>query len=133
MIVTQHPVLVAQPVVQMANAQGQAQWSSNMMDCFQDTEICICGLFCLPLLQCKVASDFGECFCVPMLPGALMALRTGIRERHHIEGTVCDDFVSLWCCNHCTTCQMARELRHQKNRGTSVTMVTTTQPVAVIH
>ncbi|KAJ6663899.1 hypothetical protein lerEdw1_009980 [Lerista edwardsae] len=44
-----------------------------------------CGLICPCLLACKVALEFGECCCVPCLPGALVAMRTGLREQLRIQ------------------------------------------------
>lgn len=35
--------------------------------------------------MCKVAAQYGECFCVPFLPGALVAMRTGLREQLRIK------------------------------------------------
>nr|XP_032833193.1 cornifelin-like [Petromyzon marinus] len=64
-------------------------------------------------LNCRMAKDFGECFCLPILPGSSMALRTAIRERYHIQGSICDDCVMLTFCFCCATCQMAREIKHQ--------------------
>uniref|UniRef100_A0A8C3FEW8 PLAC8-like protein 1 n=3 Tax=Emydidae TaxID=8476 RepID=A0A8C3FEW8_CHRPI len=53
------------------------------------------------------------CF-LPCLPGTLLALRTGVRERYHIEGSICDDWLVMACCGPCGLCQLSRELSHRK-------------------
>ncbi|KAM8869660.1 LOW QUALITY PROTEIN: cornifelin homolog [Spinachia spinachia] len=88
--------------------------SSNMCDCCDDCGICLCATFIPCILGCKVAQDNGDSCCVSFLPGAMFALRTSIRGRYHIEGSVCDDWVIMACLPLCGLCQMARE---QKRRG----------------
>ncbi|XP_042296053.1 cornifelin-like [Sceloporus undulatus] len=86
-------------------------WKSGLLDCNADKTICACGA-CVPcILACKVAVDYGECCCVPFLPGALIAMRTGLREQLRIQGCVCCDWVAFCCCCPCALCQMARELK----------------------
>ncbi|XP_077312735.1 cornifelin homolog A-like [Lithobates pipiens] len=106
-----HPVTM-QP--QAMQAYATSQWSSDIMNCCEDMGICLCGTFVPCILACRIASDFGECCCLPMLMGTLLALRTGIRERYHIPGSICDDWVRLVCCGPCAICQMARELKARK-------------------
>ncbi|KAM3921246.1 cornifelin homolog A-like [Leptodactylus fuscus] len=93
-----------------------SQWSSDVMDCCQDMGICLCGTFFPLCLACRVASDFGECCCLPVVGGAMLAIRTGLRERHHIPGSVCSDCVCLTFCGPCSLCQMAREQKARKGQ-----------------
>ncbi|PIO11793.1 hypothetical protein AB205_0047710, partial [Aquarana catesbeiana] len=102
----------------------------------------LCGTFVPCILACKIASDYGECCCLPILGGATLAMRTGIRERYHIpvrvrlsirhkvissvftikifssvfflQGSICNDWVRLVFCGPCALCQMARELKARK-------------------
>ncbi|XP_063293262.1 cornifelin homolog [Pelobates fuscus] len=106
-------VVVFQPQSTHGYTAG-SQWSSNVCDCCDDIGICLCGT-CFPCcLACKVASDFGECCCLPCLSGTVLAMRTGIRERYRIPGTICNDCVSLTFCGQCALCQMARELKARR-------------------
>ncbi|CAI9580417.1 unnamed protein product [Staurois parvus] len=91
-----------------------SQWSTNVMDCFEDMGICLCGTFVPCILACRVATDYGECCCLPLVFGTTLAMRTGIRERYHIPGTICNDWVCVTFCGQCTLCQMARELKARK-------------------
>ncbi|XP_052434303.1 cornifelin homolog [Carassius gibelio] len=91
-----------------------SHWSSDVCDCCDDCGICLCGAFIPCILGCKVAQDNGDSCCLPFLPGAMIALRTSIRDRYRINGSVCDDWVFMTCCPSCGLCQMARE---QKARG----------------
>ncbi|XP_073425975.1 cornifelin homolog B-like [Dendrobates tinctorius] len=111
-----YPVTVQPQVVQVYthSTPFASRWSSDVMECCKDIGVCLCGTFCPLILACKVASDFGECCCLPMVGGTMLALRTGIRERYHIPGTICNDCVCLTCCAPCTLCQMARELKARK-------------------
>lgn len=45
----------------------------------------LCGTFAPLCLACRISDDFGECCCAPYLPGGLHSLRTGMRERYHIQ------------------------------------------------
>ncbi|KAL7981019.1 hypothetical protein Chor_005253 [Crotalus horridus] len=60
-------------------------WKSDLTDCCADKQICICGTFAPCVLACQVAAGLGECCCLPCLPGALVALRTGLREQLRIK------------------------------------------------
>lgn len=89
-------------------------WSTGPCDCCDDCGICACLLqtkisFCRPLgqssnksvsssglcgafvpcvLACRVAQDSGENCCLPCLPGALIALRTSMRNKYNISVSV---------------------------------------------
>lgn len=45
----------------------------------------LCGAFIPCILACKVAQDHGESCCLPFLPGAMLALRTSIRNKYSIN------------------------------------------------
>ncbi|KAM4651456.1 cornifelin homolog [Discoglossus pictus] len=109
-----YPITSQPQMVQAYTTSSSNQWNSEVMDCCEDVGICLCGTFVPCILACRVASDFGECCCLPCLGGAILAMRTGIRERHHIPGSICNDCVCLTFCGPCTLCQMARELKIRK-------------------
>ncbi|XP_024078727.1 cornifelin homolog A-like, partial [Terrapene carolina triunguis] len=101
--------------VQTSYSYGNTNaWSSGMCDCFADMGVCLCGTFVPCILACQVSQDFGESCFLPCLPGTLLALRTGVRERYHIEGSICDDWLVMACCGPCGLCQLSRELSHRK-------------------
>ncbi|NP_001314834.1 plac8 onzin related protein 6 [Danio rerio] len=95
------------------------QWSSGVCDCCEDMSICCCGFWCAYCLMCKTSEDFGECLCLPLLEicfgGMLhpitLAMRSSMRERYHIRGSIQDDCCAATCCPVCVWCQMARELK----------------------
>ncbi|XP_058504133.1 cornifelin homolog [Solea solea] len=108
----QSNVISSQPqvaVTQFTVSPGRSEWNSNVCDCCDDCGICLCATFIPCILGCKVAQDNGDSCCVPCLPGAMIALRTSIRSRYQIEGSVCDDWVVMACLPLCGLCQMARE------------------------
>ncbi|XP_053308532.1 cornifelin homolog B-like [Spea bombifrons] len=100
-----------QPTEVKGFTPSSSQWSSDVMDCCEDTSICLCGGFVPCILACRIAKDYGECCCLPCLFGTTVAMRTGMRERYHIPGSICNDCVCLTFCSPCTLCQMARELK----------------------
>uniref|UniRef100_A0A8C4SGS2 Plac8 onzin related protein 2 n=1 Tax=Erpetoichthys calabaricus TaxID=27687 RepID=A0A8C4SGS2_ERPCA len=78
-----------------------------------------CAFWCFPCFMCKTASEFGECLCLPLLDYSgihpiSLSIRSTMRERFHIQGSICGDCCVVVCCNTCSWCQMARELKHQK-------------------
>ncbi|XP_066133950.1 PLAC8-like protein 1 [Saccopteryx bilineata] len=115
---TPAPAVVKQPV---PGARGRTtittivqtggHWSTGLFSVCRDRRICFCGLFCPMCLECDVARHYGECFCWPLLPGSTFALRVGIRERHKIWGTLCEDWLAVHCCWPFSICQLARELK----------------------
>lgn len=91
--------------------EGLNRWSSDLFGCLDDIEVCLCGTFCPCIHCCMLADTMGECFCVPYLPGARAAMRTSLRHRYNIQGTIASDAIVSWCCLQCALCQMARELK----------------------
>ncbi|XP_029932170.1 cornifelin homolog A-like [Myripristis murdjan] len=118
----QAPVVSVQPTAYRP-AAGSEMWSSSLFSCCDDMGICCFGMWCPHCLACQVSSDAGECLCLPMLdgltggmiPAATMALRSTLRERYHIRGSVFGDCCIATYCNICAWCQMARELKYQRN------------------
>ncbi|XP_068097611.1 cornifelin homolog isoform X2 [Hyperolius riggenbachi] len=109
-----YPVSNQPQMVQLMTTSSPGKWTSEWTDCFEDIGICLCGTFLPVCLACKVASDFGECCCLPVLGGTMLAMRTGMRERHRIPGTICNDCVCMTFCTQCTLCQLAREVKARK-------------------
>ncbi|XP_056619426.1 cornifelin homolog [Triplophysa dalaica] len=113
----QTEIITSQPQVTVTSftvSSGSTDWSSGVCDCCDDCGICLCGTFIPCALGCKVAQDHDETCCLPFLPGAMVALRTSIRDKYQINGTLCDDWLIMSCLGPCGLCQMARE---QKMRG----------------
>ncbi|XP_069559838.1 cornifelin homolog [Brachyistius frenatus] len=113
----QSNVINSQPQISVSQytvSSELSDWNSNVCACCDDFSICLCATFVPCILGCKVAQDNRDSCCLPFLPGAMIALRTSMRSRYHIEGSVCDDWVVMACLPLCGLCQMARE---QKMRG----------------
>lgn len=89
-------------------------------------------------LDLSLAHHFGECLCLPLLPGSTFAMRVGIRERYKIrvsvkakwvtgksvlvllgvmclsqQGSVCEDWTTVYCCYPLAVCQMIREVKRR--------------------
>ncbi|XP_025918938.1 PLAC8-like protein 1 isoform X3 [Apteryx rowi] len=88
-------------------------WSTGLFDVCSDKMICVCGTLCSPCLECSLARRYGECLCFPLLPGSTLALRVGARERYKIRGTICEDWIAVYCCWPFAVCQVARELKRR--------------------
>ncbi|KAE8593604.1 hypothetical protein XENTR_v10019215 [Xenopus tropicalis] len=111
---TTQTVIFQPQAVQGYTTSKFGQWNSDTFDCFRDVGICLCGAFFPMCVACKVAQDYGECCCLPLMGGTILALRTGIRERYHIQGTICTDCLCVTFCGPCALCQMARELESRR-------------------
>ncbi|KAG5853339.1 hypothetical protein ANANG_G00072150 [Anguilla anguilla] len=121
----QHTVVVAQPTMATSWPQNLKtnQWSSGICDCCDDMGICCHGFWSPWTLSCTTTSDFGECCCLPLLdccgggiiPPVALAMRTAMRERYNIQGTMFNDCCAAVFCTWCVWCQMARELKRHRN------------------
>ncbi|XP_046855592.1 cornifelin homolog A-like [Xenia sp. Carnegie-2017] len=105
---TNNTTVVLQQQPQQIMIQGERDWSTGLCSCCDDCGIC-CFAYCCPAIHsCVVASLAKECCCVGMY--CPFALRTKIRLRHNIKGSICEDFCVLAWCGSCAMCQMHREL-----------------------
>ncbi|XP_029437146.1 cornifelin homolog B-like [Rhinatrema bivittatum] len=112
---------------QMVTIKRGAEWSSGICDCFDDCGVCCFAFWCFPCFMCKTADEYGECLCLPLLDmlgkglhPITMAMRSGMRERYGIKGSICNDCcIVCWCCS-CAWCQMSREMKSRKQPLTIV-------------
>ncbi|XP_010886038.2 placenta-specific gene 8 protein [Esox lucius] len=120
----------AQPPLQQTSALiavHNDQWSTDICGCFDDLHICCFGFWCFPCFTCTVTSDFGECFCLPLLdmwsfsgPAVSMSMRVAVRSRYGIQGDMMADWMYSTLCNICSWCQIAREMKRRSQNFTVV-------------
>ncbi|XP_071753711.1 placenta-specific gene 8 protein-like [Centroberyx gerrardi] len=112
------------------------QWSTSICGCFDDLQVCCFAYWCFPCFACSTTSEFGECFCLPLLdvlwttlqmglvpsciPPVSMSMRVAVRSRYGIQGDMAGDCVYATFCNICSWCQMAREI---KRRSQTLTVI----------
>ncbi|XP_056266196.1 PLAC8-like protein 1 [Pseudoliparis swirei] len=93
-------------------------WSSGLLDVGGDRTTCVLGAVAPCCLDLSLAHQYGECLCLPLLPGSTFAMRVGIRERFKIRGSVCEDWTAVCCCYPLAVCQMIREMKRRMKRRT---------------
>ncbi|XP_066502781.1 PLAC8-like protein 1 isoform X3 [Hoplias malabaricus] len=71
------------------------------------------GAFLPCCLDLSLAHQYGECLCLPLLPGSTFAMRVAIRERFKIRGNVCEDWATVYFCYPLALCQMIREMKRR--------------------
>ncbi|XP_029375443.1 cornifelin homolog B isoform X1 [Echeneis naucrates] len=98
--------------------QTGGDWSTGLFDICGDKTTCILGALVPCCLDLSLAHQYGECLCLPLLPGSTFALRAGIRERYKIRGSVCEDWTTVYCCYPFAVCQMIREMRRRMKTQT---------------
>uniref|UniRef100_A0A667Z7G9 Placenta-specific gene 8 protein-like n=1 Tax=Myripristis murdjan TaxID=586833 RepID=A0A667Z7G9_9TELE len=112
------------------------QWSTSICGCFDDLQVCCFAYWCFPCFACSTTSEFGECFCLPLLdvlwttlqlvsfptctPPVSMAMRVAVRNRYGIQGDMSGDCVYATFCNICSWCQMAREIKRRSHTLTVI-------------
>uniref|UniRef100_H3BZN5 Plac8 onzin related protein 6 n=1 Tax=Tetraodon nigroviridis TaxID=99883 RepID=H3BZN5_TETNG len=122
-------------------AEAWTDWHTNLCDCLDDTSTCCYGFWCCPCLACTVSSRFGENACLPSCdilslslmaalgiplfgpPPAALALRSSIRNRYRIKGSICRDIATTCFCVWCSWCQMHREVNYRRNQPTVLNVV----------
>ncbi|GLD46611.1 PLAC8-like protein 1 isoform X2 [Lates japonicus] len=65
--------------------QTGGDWSTGLFDICGDKTTCILGALVPCCLDLSLAHQYGECLCMPLLPGSTFAIRVGIRERYKIQ------------------------------------------------
>ncbi|XP_041656675.1 cornifelin homolog B [Cheilinus undulatus] len=98
--------------------QTGGDWSTSLFDVCGDKTTCILGALVPCCLDLSLAHQYGECLCLPLLPGSTFALRVGIRERYKIRGSVCEDWTTVYCCYPLAVCQMIREMKRRMKTQT---------------
>ncbi|XP_041039796.1 placenta-specific gene 8 protein-like [Carcharodon carcharias] len=98
-------VIINQPI-----SMEKRDWNTGLCSCCDDVGICCCGLFCTMCLGCQIASNMNEC----CLCGISMAMRTLVRTKYHISGTLCNDWCTTMFCLPCSLCQIKREINTQR-------------------
>ncbi|XP_061608687.1 PLAC8-like protein 1 [Phyllopteryx taeniolatus] len=93
--------------------QTGGDWSSGLFDICADERTCVVGAVAPCCLDLSLAHQYGECLCLPLLPGSSFAMRVALRERYKIRGNMCDDWSAVCCCYSLAACQMARELQRR--------------------
>ncbi|XP_029546316.1 PLAC8-like protein 1 isoform X2 [Salmo trutta] len=98
--------------------QTGGDWSSSLFNVCGDKTTCLLGAFVPCCLDLSLAHHYGECLCLPLLPGSTFAMRVGIRERYKIRGSVCEDWTTVYCCYPLAVCQMIREVKRRMKSQT---------------
>ncbi|XP_022099524.1 placenta-specific gene 8 protein-like isoform X2 [Acanthaster planci] len=118
-----YSVITTQPTTVTVVAQGSyrfprgapREWSTSVCGCCEDCGGCICGWFCFPCYECYIASKMGENCCTPCcLCNATLVMRSYLRGRHNIQGSLSGDACTTCWCPSCVLCQISREMDNIK-------------------
>ncbi|KAF3701750.1 Placenta-specific gene 8 protein [Channa argus] len=90
-----------------------SDFQTGLCDCCDDIGTCCFGLWCYPCLGCSIASAMDEC----CLCGLGVPIRAVYRTKYNIRGSLCNDFMTSWCCPVCSTCQLKRDIVRRKQQG----------------
>ncbi|CAF1152324.1 unnamed protein product [Didymodactylos carnosus] len=113
-----------------------SEWKTGLFDCFDDTNICISGLFCPCYLFGQNVEQTGgityRCPCFLYAWNSMLLncgyihkrQRSNIRDIYGLPGG-CGDCLTTCFCSPCAVCQEAREL---KIRGQIPNRVVQQQP-----
>ncbi|XP_018607396.1 PLAC8-like protein 1 [Scleropages formosus] len=111
--VTEQPGLGVTTTTMTTITQTGGGWSTGLFNVCGDMTTCLLGAFVPCCLDLNLAHQYGECLCLPLLPGSTFAMRVGIRERFKIRGSVCEDWLAVYCCYPLAVCQMIREMKRR--------------------
>ncbi|GFO35663.1 placenta-specific gene 8 protein-like [Plakobranchus ocellatus] len=114
-VVHSQPVGGTTVVVQQPIVQSKRGWNTGVFDCCDDCGICLFASFCGLCFLCQLSSDMDESICVACcVPTPVLVLRTKWRTQNNIEGSICDDCLMTHFCGSCVACQLAREVKMQR-------------------
>ncbi|KAK6166304.1 hypothetical protein SNE40_023033 [Patella caerulea] len=113
--VTNTTVVVQQPAAQV---KVKRQWRHGTCGCFDDMSVCLLSTFFGQCYGCYMVTKADEHCCLGWCcPGYLLPLRTYVRGRLGIEGSIFNDFCAVACCGPCVMCQVAQELKESNASG----------------
>ena len=108
---TDTTILIRQP--QTVVAEPPREWSTGLCDCCEDKQICLLGfiswLVGVPFLAFLVGDTAEQNACTGLFCAG--AIRTKIRLKHNIQGSIFKDGLAVCCCHLCALCQMQREMK----------------------
>ncbi|XP_033638806.1 cornifelin homolog A-like [Asterias rubens] len=118
-VITKQPVSTAGVTVialgvYKKNPRGKPRmWSTPLFACLEDIPSCVFG-WCFPcIFDCFVAFKMRECFCIGCCyPYSTVLMRSVVRERHNINGSLCRDVCTVYWCGPCAQCQTYREVEN---------------------
>ncbi|XP_028840059.1 PLAC8-like protein 1 isoform X2 [Denticeps clupeoides] len=111
-VVTQPGLGVTRTMVTTITQTG-GDWSTGLFHVCGDPTTCVMGSVVPCCLDLSLAHQYGECLCLPLLPGSTLAVRVGMRERFKIRGSVCEDWLAVCLCYPLAVCQMIREMKRR--------------------
>ncbi|RKO92080.1 PLAC8 family-domain-containing protein [Blyttiomyces helicus] len=115
----QYPVQGAPAAYPFKPNTPPKQWKAGLFDCFNDVGNLIYVLCFGPCAFASRASrlrkgDGWLCFCCY---GGALPIRGEIRMRANIEGTACDDCLTIWFCPCCAAVQEQQEINELERAG----------------
>ncbi|KAJ6226233.1 duf614 family protein-related [Anaeramoeba flamelloides] len=94
-------------------------WKSGLFSCFEDFNVCICGLVCPALQSAKNKAAIDErncticdCLCCP----PEFFTRQQIRSSYGFEEALLNDCLTAAICMPCVICQDAREINQRSKK-----------------
>lgn len=105
-------VVVQQPKCEIGARENIRPWSSGICGCCEAPGVCCYACCCNPCFMCDLSGRMGECacgslwLCCPFVVG----LRTKVRIKYGLTGSVLDDCCMVTCCPLLSCTQMRREL-----------------------
>ncbi|XP_033115810.1 cornifelin homolog [Anneissia japonica] len=99
--------------------EEEGQWKTSLIGCCEDMESFLLSVFCPFCVSCDIANQIGENPCIAIVPGGLLALRTRIRTKKNIKGSLCEDCMVQCCFCQLSIGQMYREVNTDKTKGPS--------------
>ncbi|XP_039252188.2 cornifelin homolog A-like [Styela clava] len=115
-VISEQPIAL-QSTTTVVITQPTSGWSSNLCGCFEDMKSCCCSFWLGNFHYACIATRMGEHCCVGCsgypagcVPGGHLAMRSAFRNKHGIQGSICDDCCVVTYCLPCAMCQMSRHM-----------------------
>ncbi|CAD5126540.1 DgyrCDS14641 [Dimorphilus gyrociliatus] len=112
----------------------QETWINSLCSCFNNVSGCLAAACCFECYAIHVTCRMNEGLlcCISCFSPTLAAMRSYIRGKYNIPGSICGDCCAAHCCPCCVLCQIMNEWE-SRHQTTGIVFVKEIETIKHIH